>query len=82
MRPWSDMEKLIFLNGFFNRPKVGARARGDSQDFRYIASTLTNRSVQDVIDFYYLHKRGHVHEAAAARAAVPCGRTTTTTRGR
>ena len=58
MRPWSDMEKLIFLNGFFNRPKVGARARGNSQDFRYIASTLTNRSVQDVIDFYYLHKRG------------------------
>ena len=58
VRPWSDMEKLIFLNGFFNRPKVGARARGNSQDFRYIASTLTNRSVQDVIDFYYLHKRG------------------------
>ena len=47
-RPWSDMEKFIFINGFFNRPK----------DFRYIANTLTNRSVQDVIDFYYLHKRG------------------------
>ncbi|KAK8810032.1 hypothetical protein WA538_003584 [Blastocystis sp. DL] len=47
-RPWTDMEKFIFLNGFFNRPK----------DFRYIASTLTNRSVQDVVDFYYLYKRG------------------------
>lgn len=30
MRPWSDMEKFIFLNGFFNRPKVGKRARGQS----------------------------------------------------
>ena len=28
MRPWSDMEKFIFLNGFFNRPKVSERARG------------------------------------------------------
>ena len=30
VRPWSDMEKFIFLNGFFNRPKVGKRARGQS----------------------------------------------------
>ena len=52
------MEKFIFLNGFFNRPKVSFPAVFDLQDFRYIASTLTNRSVQDVVDFYYLYKRG------------------------
>lgn len=47
-RPWNDMEKFIFLNGYFNHPK----------DFLYIANTLTNRDTQDVIDFYYTHKRG------------------------
>lgn len=57
MRPWTDMEKFIFLNGFFNRPKV-VTMHFEDQDFRYIASTLTNRSVQDVIDFYYMNKRG------------------------
>ena len=57
VRPWTDMEKFIFLNGFFNRPKV-VSLPSCNEDFRYIASTLTNRSVQDVIDFYYMNKRG------------------------
>lgn len=51
------MEKFIFLNGFFNRPKVVVFSTCEV-GFSLHRRTLTNRSVQDVVDFYYLYKRG------------------------
>jgi hypothetical protein len=42
-RPWSDMEKSIFLDKFLQYPK----------NFSKIAAFLTNRTTKDCIKFYY-----------------------------
>eukprot|EP00602_Paraphysomonas_sp_CaronLab_P011918 CAMPEP_0185042038 /NCGR_PEP_ID=MMETSP1103-20130426/42074_1 /TAXON_ID=36769 /ORGANISM="Paraphysomonas bandaiensis, Strain Caron Lab Isolate" /LENGTH=1508 /DNA_ID=CAMNT_0027582027 /DNA_START=417 /DNA_END=4943 /DNA_ORIENTATION=- len=42
-RPWTDMEKCIFLDKFLQFPK----------NFSKIASYLTNRTTKDCIKFYY-----------------------------
>lgn len=46
INPWSDVEKLIFMDKFMQYPK----------DFSLIASFLTNKTPQDCVAFYYLSK--------------------------
>ncbi len=47
LRPWSDIEKCIFLDKFLQFPK----------DFRKIAIFLRNKTTTDVISFYYATKK-------------------------
>jgi len=43
LRPWTDMEKCIFVDKFLQFPK----------DFSKIAKALVNRSTKDAVEFYY-----------------------------
>lgn len=59
--PWSDAEKLIFMEKFMHYPK----------DFARIASFLPHKNAQDCVAFYYdtKHVAGYKHRLKAAANA-------------